>query len=248
MMKPRLLSLLSFCFAAAAIVITVSAAAAEERAAPPAIVLELFTSQGCYSCPAADELLADRYSGAADLIPLEFHVDYWDDLVYGFAGSWKDPFSSPDYTRRQQVYNTLLRDTHSVYTPQLIVQGRHEAIGSNQAAIDKYITGERARPQEVALLFSGKAGGGWDVRVDGTMQGAEELVYAIYIRERITKVSAGENKDKAMKNTHIVRHLKKHPGKRYMHIPKYDSAEESCAAWLQAPGGAILAAGHCPEV
>ena len=245
-MKNRFLPLLLFMLTAAAP--AAADAADREQAAVPAVVLELYTSQGCYSCPPADELLAERYSGAADLIPLEFHVHYWDDLVYGFAGSWQDPFSSPAYTERQNIYNYNIFDTRTIYTPQMIIQGRHQTVGSNQDSIDEYIAEERARPQSLTLLFETKSGGGWDVTVDGTLQGAEELVYVIYIKERVTEVSAGENKDKSMRNTHIVRRLKAHPGKRYMNIPAYDTATEGCAVWVQRPAGAVLAAGRCPEV
>ena len=68
---------------------------AEEAPAPPVVLLELFTSQGCYSCPPAEKLVREYYTERAGVVPLEFHVDYWDELVYGSAGSWKDPFFQP---------------------------------------------------------------------------------------------------------------------------------------------------------
>jgi len=88
-------------------------------------LVELFTSQGCYSCPPADELLGELIEEQPDLVALEFHVDYWDDLHYGAAGVWKDPFSDAEYTLRQRRYNaTDLVGKQGVYTPQMIVNGR----------------------------------------------------------------------------------------------------------------------------
>jgi len=75
--------------------------------ASAAPIVELFTSQGCYSCPPADEHLGDIIKNNPEVVALEYHVDYWDQLVYGSAGVWKDPFSDPAYTVRQRLYNQI---------------------------------------------------------------------------------------------------------------------------------------------
>ena len=96
------------------------------------MVVELFTSEGCSSCPPADKLLEKLRSD--DVLVLSFHVDYWNQL------GWRDPFSSPEYTIRQRQYAGLFK-LDQVYTPQMIVGGETEFVGSNSklatAAISK---------------------------------------------------------------------------------------------------------------
>ena len=110
--------------------------AAEVR---PAVV-ELFTSQGCSSCPPADQLLAEL-AQRSDIIALGFHIDYWDGL------GWKDPLSTSEGTARQQTYARLL-GSGQVYTPQLIVEGTREMVGSRREEVLAALRG--ARPQAVA--------------------------------------------------------------------------------------------------
>ncbi len=97
------------------------------------VVLELFTSQGCSSCPPADALLAE-YAAAHNIhiVPLSFHVDYWNRL------GWTDPFSNKVYSERQQWYSEHL-PKGSIYTPQLIVNGRGEAVGNNRKMIGNLV-------------------------------------------------------------------------------------------------------------
>src|SRR5258708_16937579 len=91
------------------------------------VVLELFTSEGCNSCPPADALLG-QLAQQRDLLPLAFHIDYWDYL------GWKDPFSSKLATARQSAYGRML--DVMVYTPQMVVDGARDAIGSDEAAVN----------------------------------------------------------------------------------------------------------------
>src|SRR5690349_9744798 len=96
-------------------------------------ILELFTSEGCSSCPPADLLLPQLASTDAGIIPLSFHVDYWDQ--YG----WKDPFSNASFTDRQRDYAKHFR-LESIYTPQLVINGEKELVGSNRSLAEKEIS------------------------------------------------------------------------------------------------------------
>ena len=114
------------------------------------VVVELFTSQGCSSCPPADAILAELSSDPR-LITLSLHVDYWDYL------GWKDKFASPKFTARQKDYAHHARDK-MVYTPQIIVQGEHRMVGSKASDVAAAIGAElaQARPTQVFLDRNGE--------------------------------------------------------------------------------------------
>src|SRR5258708_30693112 len=103
---------------------------------PTPVIVELFTSEGCSDCPPADvlleKLIATQPIGGAEIIGLGQHVDYWDRL------GWKDRFSSSALTNRQQLYQTRF-GTESIYTPQMVVDGRTEFVGSDASAARKAI-------------------------------------------------------------------------------------------------------------
>ncbi|MBX3390780.1 MAG: DUF1223 domain-containing protein [Phycisphaeraceae bacterium] len=118
----------------------------------PAAVVELFTSEGCSSCPPADKLLAeliDEHAKAGDLIALSFHVDYWNNL------GWKDPWSSPGATQRQQEYRDSLGD-QSLYTPELVVGGKVGFVGSDRARAEREIAAELLRPKPIPVSATAK--------------------------------------------------------------------------------------------
>jgi hypothetical protein len=107
------------------------------------VVVELFSSEGCSSCPPADALLkrldqAQPVSGAL-VVPLEFHVDYWNYL------GWKDPFSQHEFSARQEDYARVVRE-HGVFTPELIVEGRDVSVGSDEASATTAISAAASRP------------------------------------------------------------------------------------------------------
>lgn len=98
------------------------------------VVAELFTSQGCSSCPAAEKLFT-KLAKNDNLLTMEWHVDYWDDLVH-HGSRWKDPYSDREFTRRQRSYNRSIRGTNAGYTPQAVVNGHFEGVGSRPGTVD----------------------------------------------------------------------------------------------------------------
>ena len=101
------------------------------------MVVELFTSQGCSSCPPADALLG-KLSKRHDVLPLAFHVDYWDYI------GWKDPYASKDATERQYGYGHAL-GLNMVYTPQMVIDGSQDVVGSDESAVLRAITASTIR-------------------------------------------------------------------------------------------------------
>ena len=137
---------------AAVISIGVTGAAVQAPQDPVPVVVELFTSEGCSSCPPADALLSrlakEQPVPGAVIVPLGLHVTYWDQL------GWKDPASLEAATSRQQDYGRIFGEDR-VYTPQAVIDGRDEIVGSNEAGVRRAIAAAAARPHaRVALAAS----------------------------------------------------------------------------------------------
>jgi len=165
------------------------------------VVLELFTSEGCSSCPPADALLG-QLAQRHDLLPLAFHIDYWDSL------GWKDPFSAKFATARQSAYGHML--DVMVYTPQMVVDGARDAIGSDEAAVGLAIEAERARPK-VTLAVSRDERGALKVAIPaGDGASAPASVYeALFDVTHVTPVGRGENSGRTLTEFNIVREWRK---------------------------------------
>ncbi|MDD9878546.1 MAG: DUF1223 domain-containing protein [Magnetovibrio sp.] len=240
-------------FLTAALLTTAAGPAAAGGASPT--VVELFTSQGCYSCPPAEAYLTEL-ADRKDLVALEWHVDYWDDLVYGFAGKWKDPFSSPEYTRRQQVYNAAIRGQNGVYTPQMVIDGRFEAVGSRRG--DVAVAIQRAMneaPNRLRVSIRRDSQGALKVDLKGAERTPAEVWLVRYDHAHTTVVRSGENKGKTLTSRNIVRATQK-LGDWRGRAASYDVAElklgpnQGCAVLVQSLKrsipGPILAAANCP--
>lgn len=109
------------------------------------MVVELFTSQGCSSCPPADEILG-QLAGQEGVIALALHVDYWDYL------GWTDSFALPGHTRRQKEYR-VERRLRAIYTPQVMIDGQTDVVGNREADLQKAIRAARARPNPARVQF-----------------------------------------------------------------------------------------------
>lgn len=169
-------------------------------------VVELFTSEGCSSCPPADQLVAkiEKEVQNRPVYILAYHVDYWNRL------GWKDGFSSADYSRRQQDYASYLH-IESVYTPQIVVNGRMEFVGSEESVLRNAIKGNLAKPQGIALKLDA------DVTtkqalIKYTAEKADKntaLYIALLQKNAQTRVERGENGGHTLAHVQIVRKLQK---------------------------------------
>ncbi len=189
---------------------------AGEAAAPAdrVAVVELFTSQGCSSCPPADRLLSKlahdaRYQGK--VIPLSFHVDYWNSI------GWTDPFSSARWSQRQQEYAGRVFHTNRIYTPQVVVNGHTECVGNSEGDVlgrisDALATEPAAR---ISLAVAPPTPDGHlKVNVGAKLAravaaGDLDLWVAVYESGLSTDVKAGENASRVLRNDRVVRRLEK---------------------------------------
>lgn len=170
-----------------------------------AVVLELFTSEGCSSCPPADKLLPELVKAYPNAIPLSFHVDYWNHL------GWTDPFSSSDNSDRQKDYASKL-NLESIYTPQLIVNGEYESVGSNrddaEASINKVLN---EKPIVIINIKEVKSEHG-QVNFVASLEGdfkKTNLIAALVQKHATMKVNAGENDGATLSHINVVRSFEK---------------------------------------
>ncbi|HEV2300455.1 MAG TPA: DUF1223 domain-containing protein [Stellaceae bacterium] len=199
------------------------------------VLVELFTSQGCSSCPPADALLR-QLAHRPDLLALAYHIDYWDRL------GWKDPFSSPAATARQQRYARLL-GLPTIYTPQIVVDGRFEAVGSDSDAVAAAIDKARQQPpaRRVALAV---ADGRAHIEI-GPGEGVKSasVVLVGFDRRHLTKVEAGENDGRELTDVDVVRGIAR-VGRLGRAATTIDAAipwqSERLAAIVEAADGRVL--------
>lgn len=218
----------------------------------PPVVVELFTSQGCYSCPPAEAFLGEL-AERSEILALEFHVDYWDTLNYMWHGQWKDPFSSPEYTRRQRLYNVSIRGQSGVYTPQMVIDGRYEAVGSRRGQVETVIRKAQQASAKLSVTLT-QANGGLTAKVSGDQGGAADIFLIEFMDRATTEVEKGENHGKTLVSRHIVRDMKKlgtwKGTTAHLRLPK-DAGEgdnRGCAVIVQAPNhGPVLGGGLCPR-
>lgn len=173
--------------------------AAPALAEPPRpVVVELFTSQGCSSCPPADRLLTELARTRPDVLALAFHVTYWNRL------GWPDPYSLDTATDRQKQY-ARISDIGSVYTPQAVVDGTRDVVGSDAAKLRQAIDAASARARALPLSLRRE---GAEVAVSlGAGQGAGRVLVVGYDGQHTTRVGRGENAGSTLVESNIVRGL-----------------------------------------
>lgn len=164
------------------------------------VVVELYTSQGCSSCPPADDFLAEL-AARPDVIPLALHVDYWDYI------GWEDSFAQPRFTARQKAYARAVK-SRTIYTPQMIVDGVARVEGNDPAAVDAAIREAMARPAQVVLTAT-RQGQMLQVRATGR-PGALPAVPPMVLQlirllpEQTVEIARGENAGQTVTYRNIV--------------------------------------------
>ena len=172
------------------------------------VIAELFTSEGCSSCPPADRLLEtwlrQQPSTGVYVIPLSEHVDYWDQQ------GWKDPFSSAQFTERQRSYGFRF-NIDSIYTPQLVIDGTNELVGSDEAALKLVLAKTGRDPKPFLQVDLGGAGRDTEVAISGPglTAGNEsaELMLAVTEDDLVVDVKRGENASRTLHHSGVVRFL-----------------------------------------
>ena len=161
------------------------------------ILLELFTSQGCSSCPPADKLLDKTLAENKNAIGLSYHVDYWNYI------GWNDPFSTSEYSNYQRAYASKFQSA-SIYTPQLVVNGRTHFTGSDNAKVYKR-THDTASflPKTISLSNVKRAQGKVNLTVSSESQ-VDLITVVLVIEKRDTEILRGENRNRTLSNSNIV--------------------------------------------
>lgn len=163
------------------------------------VVVELFTSQGCSSCPPADALLGEL-AGQPGVIALSLHIDYWDYI------GWKDPFANPTLTARQRAYAQRL-GLRYVYTPQMVVDGRIDVAGLRRGQVVAAVEKAAKKRKAVEVRFDRADGGKIVVAAGHAPEDGAAVWLAIYDSKHETDIARGENGGRKLKNYQVVREL-----------------------------------------
>ena len=167
--------------------------------ATQAVVVELYTSQGCSSCPPADALLGEL-AMRQDVIALSLHVDLWDYI------GWKDTFASPMTTARQRAYAQALRARY-VYTPQMVIDGRYDVVGSRRNEVRDLIAKAATEPKPLEIRFEAENGGRIVIPAGHAPDEGATIWLAVYDKEHETAVERGENRGRTLRYHQVVREL-----------------------------------------
>jgi len=208
-------------------------------------LLELYTSEGCSSCPPADELLGRIQNEYRDknVFVLAYHVDYWD------KQGWKDIFSNADFTKRQYDYAQFM-GKEPIYTPQVIINGKTDYIGSQETSLRNGIKSALSKPVSTSLNLEANQNVN-SLSVNYNVEGISKnsrLLIAVVQKEAKSNVKRGENAHKVLSHYQIVRNLqsvdlnKTKKGTASIHLPKnYNTQDFEIIGFIQdMNSGAIL--------
>ncbi|NEU12905.1 DUF1223 domain-containing protein [Methylobacterium sp. BTF04] len=209
---------------------SVTALSAAERP----VVVELFTSQGCSSCPPAEALLGE-YAGRADVLPLGFHVTYWDDL------GWKDTFSFEGATERQSTYASRLGAGN--FTPQMVIDGQTSVVGSRRGEAASAIARAAAHGAGSTDVAITRRGGQVNVKV-GSGSGSARVLLVGFDRRHQTAIPRGENSGRTVAQANVVRSIRSLGtwNGSALQLSEAAPAGEDAAVILQQADGRIVGA------
>ena len=214
-------------------------------AAPSPVVVELYTSQGCSACPPADRMLADMI-GHDEILPLALHVDYWDYL------GWKDGLADPMFTRRQKAY-ARAKGSRMIYTPQMVIDGRHFIKGAHPGEVAEQIAMARMQPRQVRLSLSAEGDGRFRLEAEplpGLVAGPMQVTLVHYMPLKTVEILRGENAGSRIDYANVVTFWKpvaEWDGRRTLQIDLRAEQDRPGAVLLQrACFGAIEAAARLP--
>ncbi|PWL37693.1 DUF1223 domain-containing protein [Flagellimonas aquimarina] len=200
----------------------------KEKSYESAVVLELFTSQGCSSCPPADMLLEKvKKQYPESVYALSYHVDYWNYI------GWEDPFSKSVYTKKQREYNRKFKYRGN-YTPQLVINGEEHFVGSSQSKmytkLNEYKIKKASNAIDINIGKTGDNSIAFDYAIEGDLIG-KQLRIVLVLDERTTSVKRGENRNRVLKNSNIVVAEKYIPvsakkGESSITVPKLVSSDD----------------------
>ncbi len=204
-------------------------------AAERPVVVELFTSEGCSSCPPADAFLTELAHGRRDVLPLAFHVTYWNSL------GWRDPFSLEAATSRQSSYGARFGD--GSYTPEMVVDGTKGLVGSERGTAEAEIAAARNRAVTAAPITLSRRNGRITISL-GEGSGSGRILLVGFDPEHRTAVGRGENSGRTLTESNVVRSIRTvgQWSGAAMTVENDAPAGQEIAVLLEAPGGAIVGA------
>ena len=190
-----------------AVLVALAAKPASSPVAPPArkaVIVELFTSEGCSSCPPADALLGRLRgeSAGVEVIPLGFHVDYWNHL------GWQDRFSAAAYSRRQEEYARRFR-IDGPYTPQMVVDGAQEFVGGEGRRASQAIAQASSQSAAADVQLGWASDDKLGVRITAPGMNSGDVLLAVTEDNLSTQVAAGENNGRVLRHSAVVRDFKR---------------------------------------
>ena len=206
-----------------------------EQAKRP-VVVELFTSEGCSSCPPADALLTELANKRHDVLPLAFHVTYWNSL------GWTDPFSFQAATTRQEGY-ARISAAGGPYTPQMVIDGTEDVVGSERGDVLHAISAKAAQAGDAVPVLLARDGSDATIKI-GLGEGAGKVWLIGYDSRHVTPVGRGENEGRTLVESNIVRSLTAMGdwSGAVLNLHHALPAGEHLAVLLQGPDGRILGA------